>query len=170
MIDPPKKYFRLAPGREIRLKHAYYITCTNYRTDAAGNVEEIICTYDPASRGGWTDDGRKVKGTSHWVSASHAWVTDVIMYDKLFTAENPGERTGNLFDDLNESSKQVLSGCMLEPSLKKLQPGEHVQFLRKGYFFSDPNMSEPEKPVFHSVVGLRDSWAKKMKQLKQQAT
>jgi len=170
MIDPPKKYFRLAPGREIRLKHAYYITCTDYRTDADGTVEEIICTYDPASRGGWTDDGRKVKGTSHWVSASHAWETDVIMYDKLFDAEIPGGRTGNLFDDLNESSKQVLSGCMLEPSLKESQPGEHVQFLRKGYFFSDPNISEPGKPVFHSVVGLRDSWAKKMKQLKQQSS
>ena len=160
MEHPPKKYFRLSPGSETRLKHAYYITCTEVIKDDAGNVTELRCTYDPDSRGGWTDDGRKVKGTSHWVSVSHAWETDVIIYDKLFTAELPGSSTGNFLDDLNPDSKQVLCGCMLEPSLREAQGGDHVQFLRKGYYVADPKLSAPGNPVFILTVPLRDSWAK----------
>lgn len=165
MIDPPKKYFRLAPGREVRLKHAYYITCVDYKTDDKGEVQEIICTYDPASRGGWTDDGRKVKGTSHWVSAAHAFETEVRMYSTLFSSENPGEKTGNFLDDINPESIQILKSCKLEPSLMEKKPGEHVQFLRKGYFTADTKDSRPGKPVFNLTVGLRDSWAKKMKKI-----
>ncbi len=164
MEHPPKKFFRLSPGKEIRLKHAYYVTCTDVVKDDEGTVIELHCTYDPASRGGWTDDGRKVKGTSHWVSASHAWESDVIIYDKLFTSEVPGAETGDYLDDFNPDSKQVIPGCKLEPSLKETAPGTNVQFLRKGYFFSDPDVSQPGNPVFIKTVGLKDTWAKKMKQ------
>ncbi len=163
MESPPKKFFRLAPGREIRLKHAYYITCNEVIKDEAGNITELKCTYDPQSRGGWTDDGRKVKGTSHWVSAAHAWESDVVFYETLFSCEIPGERTGNILDDLNPQSKQVLSGCRLEPALKEVQPGTYLQFLRKGYFFSDPVKSEPGSPVFIRTVSLKDTWSKILK-------
>ncbi len=166
MEDPPKKFFRLSPGREIRLKHAYYITCNEAIKDESGKITALLCTYDPDSRGGWTEDGRKVKGTSHWVSAPHAWETDVIIYDKLFTQEIPGEHTGSIFDDLNDQSKQVLKGCMLEPSLQEAEPGRYLQFLRKGYFFSDPKLSGPGCPVFIRTATLKDPWSKKMKQQK----
>ena len=162
MENPPKKFFRLSPGKEIRLKHAYYITCTDVIKDEEGTVTSLLCTYDPDSRGGWTEDGRRVRGTSHWVSASYAWETEVIIYDKLFTTVNPGAETGNFLDDFNHDSKQVLTGCMLEPSLKDAPGGMHLQFLRKGYFFTDPVTSEPGNPVFHQIVGLKDAWAKKM--------
>ncbi len=162
MENPPKKFFRLSPGNEIRLKHAYYITCDEVIKDGDGRITKLLCSYDPESRGGWTEDGRRVKGTSHWVSASHAWETEVILYDKLFTSENPGGTSGNYLEDLNPASKQVITGCMLEPSLKEAPPGVHLQFLRKGYFFTDPQTSVPGNPTFAQIVGLKDAWSRKM--------
>ena len=157
MIDPPKKYFRLSPGKEIRLKHAYYITCTCYRTDSAGKVTEVHCTYDPQSKGGWTEDGRKVKGTSHWVSAKENLKVEVRLYDRLFTKENPDE-DGDFISNLNPDSCKVLDGCLAEVSLKDAKPGQYYQFLRQGYFSPDPD-STPEKLVFNRSVSLKDSWA-----------
>ncbi|MFO7849958.1 MAG: glutamine--tRNA ligase/YqeY domain fusion protein [Spirochaetia bacterium] len=166
MENPPKKFFRLAPGREVRLKYAYYITCTDVVKDPdTGEVTEVICTYDPESRGGWTDDGRKVKGTSHWVSAGHAFETTVRLYDHLFTAENPGERTGNFLNDFNHNSIGTIYDAKLEPSLKEAKPEEFFQFLRKGYFTVDAVHSEPGTPVFNRSVSLRDTWAKIKKKM-----
>ncbi len=164
MENPPKKYFRLSPGKEIRLKHAYYVTCTDVIKDP--DTEEIIevhCTYDPESRGGWTEDGRKVRGTSHWVSAAHAFEADVRLYSHLFTSENPEEATGNFLDDIAQDSLEVLKGCKLEPSLLKAVPGESFQFLRKGYFCADSVYSNPGAPVFNRTVSMRDTWAKLQK-------
>ncbi len=161
MEDPPKKYFRLSPGNEIRLKHAYYITCTDVIKDSeTGEILEVHCTYDPESRGGGTPDGRRVRGTSHWVSAAHAFETDVRLYSHLFKSENPGETTGNFRDDLSESSLEILKECKLEPSLKDAVPGESFQFLRKGYFCADSVDSKPGLPVFNRTVSMRDTWAK----------
>ena len=157
MIDPPKKYFRLSPGKEIRLKHAYYITCTSYKTDNTGKVTEVHCTYDPLSKGGWTEDGRKVKGTSHWVSAKENLKVEVRLYDRLFTKENPDEE-GDFISNLNPDSCKVLDGCLAEVSLKDAKPGQYYQFLRQGYFSPDPD-STPEKLVFNRSVSLKDSWA-----------
>ncbi|MBR5915896.1 MAG: glutamine--tRNA ligase/YqeY domain fusion protein [Spirochaetia bacterium] len=157
MIDPPKKYFRLSPGKEIRLKHAYYITCTSYKIDDTGKVTEVHCTYDPASKGGWTEDGRKVKGTSHWVSAKENLKVEVRLYDRLFTKENPDE-DGDFISNLNPDSCKVLDGCLAEVSLKDAKPGQYYQFLRQGYFSPDPD-STPEKLVFNRSVSLKDSWA-----------
>ena len=156
MIDPPKKYFRLSPGKEIRLKHAYYITCTSYKTDETGKVTEVHCTYDPESKGGWTEDGRKVKGTSHWVSAQENIKVDVRLYDRLFTKENPDE-DGDFISCINPDSCKVLEGCLAEVSLKDAKPGQYYQFLRQGYFSPDPD-STPEKLVFNRSVSLKDSW------------
>ena len=157
---PNRKYFRLAPGREIRLKHAYYVKCVDYKKDpATGAVTEVHCTYDPDSRGGWTEDGRKVKGTSHWVSAAHAVEAEVRLYSNLFSAESPGEETGNFLDDINPDSLEILTGCYLEPALAEEKPFSAVQFLRQGYFCADPD-STAEKPVFNRTVSLKDSWAK----------
>ncbi len=154
MEDPPKKYFRLSPGREVRLKHAYYITCTHVDRDEEGKIREIHCTYDPASRGGWTPDERKVKGTLHWLSAAHAVRAEVRLYEPLIR-EGEGE-----FDKLiNRDSLEILTDAFVEPGLKGIDSGRHFQFLRLGYFFSDPDSSE-EKPVFNRVVGLKDTWAK----------
>ena len=154
MEDPPKKYFRLSPGREVRLKHAYYITCTHVDRDEEGKIREIHCTYDPASRGGWTPDERKVKGTLHWLSAAHAVRAEVRLYEPLIR-EGEGE-----FDNLiNRDSLEALTGAFVEPGLKGIDSGRHFQFLRLGYFFSDPDSSE-DKPVFNRVVGLKDTWAK----------
>lgn len=164
MENPPKKYFRLSPGREIRLKHAYYITCTDVIKDpATGEITEVHCTCDPESRGGWTEDGRKVRGTSHWVSAAHAFETDVRLYSHLFTSENPGEATGNFLDDIASDSLEVLKGCKLEPSLAGASPGESFQFLRKGYFCADNVDSKPGLPVFNRTVSMRDTWARLQK-------
>ena len=164
MENPPKKYFRLSPGREIRLKHAYYITCTDVLKDpATGEISEVHCTYDPESRGGWTEDGRKVRGTSHWVSASHAFEADVRLYSHLFASENPGEVTGDFLDDIASDSLEVLKGCKLEPSLAEASPGESFQFLRKGYFCADSVDSKPGAPVFNRTVSMRDTWAKLQK-------
>ncbi len=166
MEDPPKKFFRLAPGREVRLKHAYYITCVDVKKDPeSGEIEEIHCTYDPQSRGGWTDDGRKVKGTSHWVSAPHAVEAEVRIYDHLFTSENPGEATGEFLDDVNPQSLQIVKHAKLEPSLKDARAGEFYQFLRKGYFCVDTKYSTPGQPVFNRTVSLKDTWAKLKKKL-----
>jgi glutaminyl-tRNA synthetase len=160
--DPPRKFFRLAPGREVRLKHAYYITCDRaVRDDETGEVIELHCTYDPESRGGWTKDERKVKGTLHWVSADHALDAEVRLYDRLFTASNPDDvvEGSDFTANLNPNSLEVLTSCKVEPGLAKAKPGDRFQFLRHGYFCVDPD-SIPKKPVFNRTVPLRDTWAK----------
>ena len=153
--DPPPKYYRLTPGREVRLRGAYFITATDYLTDADGNVTEVRATYDPDSKGGQASDGRKVKSTMHWVSAAHAVDADVALYERLFTTEQPGAETGDPFDDLNPASRELRSGCKLEPVLADATPGEVVQFERLGYFAADPLIPQ----LFHRTVGLRDEWA-----------
>ena len=161
MEDPPKKFFRLAPGREVRLRYAYFITCVDVIKDDAGNVVELHCTYDPATRGGDAPDGRKVKATLHWVSARHAVDAEVRMYDQLFTEANPSDLPeGKTFlDILNPDSLQVLDGCKLEPSIASATPGQRFQFERLGYFCVDPD-SMPGKPVFNRTVTLKDTWAR----------
>ncbi|MDC7126337.1 MAG: glutamine--tRNA ligase/YqeY domain fusion protein [Spirochaetales bacterium] len=157
---PNKKYFRLAPGKEIRLKHAYYVKCVDYKKDPeTGEILEVHCTYDPASKGGWTDDGRKVKGTSHWVSAEHAVKSEVRLYSHLFNNEAPGAATGNFLDDIDPDSLEILENCWVEPALVEEKAFTSVQFLRQGYFCVDPD-STADKPVFNKTVGLRDTWAK----------
>ncbi len=164
MENPPKKYFRLSPGKEIRLKHAYYITCTNV-IKAGDKITEIHCSYDPESKGGSTPDGRKVRGTSHWVSAEHAADCEVRLYDRLFTAENPGKTTGNILDDINSDSIKILKGCKVESSVRNLTHEQHVQFFRTGYFCIDSIDSNPEYPVFNRTIPLRDSWDKLKKKM-----
>ena len=158
MEEPPRKFFRLAPGREVRLRYAYFLTCTDVIKDAAGEVIELRCTYDPASRGGASPDGRKVKATLHWVSAAHAINAEVRLYDHLFDRPDP-EADGDFIDHLNPRSLDVLTQCKLEPSLADARLGEPVQFERTGYFCLDPD-STPQMPVFNQTVGLRDTWAK----------
>ena len=158
MEDPPKKFFRLGPGREVRLRYAYFITCQSVEKDAEGNITRLICTYDPETRGGHAPDGRKVKGTIHWVSAEHAVDAEVRLYDRLFTEPEP-EAAGDFLECLNADSLRVVTG-KLEPSLAELPAGERVQFERLGYFTPDAKDTAPEKPVFNRIVGLRDSWAK----------
>ena len=162
MEDPPKKFFRLGPGREVRLKHAYYITCTDFIKNKNGEVTEIHCTYDPATKGGWSDDGRKVRGTLHWVSTQHAVDTEVRLYDHLFNVENPEADGDDLIQHLNPDSLIKTTQAKLETSLKEAKKDIHYQFLRNGYFFLDAD-SIQEKLVFNRTVGLRDSWAKKQK-------
>jgi glutaminyl-tRNA synthetase len=160
--DPPRKWFRLAPGAEVRLKHAYYITCQDVIKDPeTGEVLELRCTYDPESRGGSTPDGRRVKGTLHWVSAPHAVDAEVRLYDRLFTAQNPMdvEEGKDWTESLNPDSFQVLEGCKVEPSLAEVVPGSRCQFLRLGYFVADPD-SARGRPVFNKTISLRDTWAK----------
>jgi glutaminyl-tRNA synthetase len=156
--DPPKKFFRLAPGREVRLRYAYFITCTGVIKDAAGEVTELRCTYDPATKGGNAPDGRKVKATMHWVSGRHAVAADVRLYDRLFTAPRPGSG-GDIVDDLNSASVEVRTDCMLEPALAAHGDGSTVQFERLGYFCRDAGASVG-RPVFNRTVTLRDTWAK----------
>ena len=158
MEDPPKKFFRLGPGREVRLRYAYFITCQSVEKDADGNITRLICTYDPETRGGHAPDGRKVKGTIHWVSAEHAVDAEVRLYDRLFTEPEP-EAAGDFLECLNADSLKVVTG-KLEPSLAELPAGERVQFERLGYFTPDAKDTAPDKPVFNRIVGLRDSWAK----------
>lgn len=162
MEDAPKKFFRLAPGREVRLMGAYYVTCNEVIKDDQGNVVELRCSYDPESRGGQSPDGRKVKGTLHWVSAKHAVAAEVRLYQPLFTKENPEDvEDGQDFtSNLNPSSIEVLPACMLEPSLAEAVPGRGYQFMRQGYFCLDSVDSTPEKLVFNRTVSLRDTWAK----------
>ncbi len=159
--DPPKQYFRLSPGREVRLRYGYLVTCTSVVKDSSGQVTEVHCTYDPATRGGNTPDGRKVKGTIHWVSAEHAIDAEVRLYDNLFTKEDPNEvAEGQDFTaNLNPNSLEVVSAAKLEPSLRDAKPGSRYQFERLGYFSVDPDTS-PQKLVFNRTVALRDTWAK----------
>jgi glutaminyl-tRNA synthetase len=159
--DPPKKWFRLAPGREVRLKHAYYITCDEVIKDENDDVVELRCTYDPESRGGSTSDGRRVKGTLHWVSAAHALDAEVRLYEPLLTIADPNEvaEDKDYSDYINPNSLEVLTGCKVEPGLAGAEPGSRFQFLRMGYFCVDPN-STAEKLVFNRTVTLRDTWAK----------
>ena len=160
--DPPKQYYRLAPGREVRLRYAYFITCTGVvKDEKSGEVVEIHCTYDPATRGGNAPDGRKVKSTIHWVSAARAIEAEVRLYDNLFTRENPGDESEGLEFTayLNPNSLEVLTNCKLEPGLRAATPGSRYQFERMGYFCVDPD-STAEKLVFNRTVQLRDTWAK----------
>ena len=158
MEDPPAKYFRLAPGREVRLRSAYFVTCREAVKDAAGEIVELRCTYDPATRGGDSPDGRRPKATLHWISAPHAMAAEVRLYDHLFTRPDPGA-DGDLFADLNPDSEKVLVGCQVEPTLAELPVGETVQFERLGYFSPDPD-STPGHPVFNRTLTLKDTWAK----------
>jgi glutaminyl-tRNA synthetase len=164
MEDPPRKYFRLSPGSEVRLLGAYYVTCTDFVKDEDGSVVEVICSYDPESRGGGgTPDRRKVKGTIHWVSAPHAYTAEVRLFDRLFTRENPyevDEEGQDFISNLNPDSLTIIRDAKLEPGLKGAAAGEHFQFMRQGYFFVDPVDSEPGSPVFNRTVGLRDTWEK----------
>jgi glutaminyl-tRNA synthetase len=166
MEDPPKKFFRLAPGREVRLRYAYFITCVDVvKNPATGDIIELHCTYDPATRGGDAPDGRKVKGTLHWVSAKHAISAQVRLYDHLFTKENPNEvEAGKDFTAyLNPKSIELLNDCKLEASLAAAKPSSLYQFERLGYFCVDAKDSTPDAPVFNRTVTLRDTWAKILK-------
>ncbi|MEX0753007.1 MAG: glutamate--tRNA ligase family protein, partial [Xanthobacteraceae bacterium] len=157
MEDPPKKFFRLAPGREVRLRYAYFITCREAVKNAAGEVIELRCTYDPATRGGNAPDGRKVKATMHWVSAADAVTAEVRLYNQLFAKANPD--AGNFAADLNPDSLEAIIDAKLEPALAADNAAVPVQFERQGYFVRDPE-SKPGHPVFNRTVGLRDTWAK----------
>jgi glutaminyl-tRNA synthetase len=160
--DPPKKFFRLSPGAEVRLMHAYFITCVDViKDDTTGEIIELHCTYDPETRGGSAPDGRKVRGTLHWVSAAHALEAEVRLYDHLFLKPDPNEvENGEDFlANLNPNSLEVLASCQVEPGLAGAAPGSRYQFLRQGYFVVDPD-SSAEEPVFNRAVSLRDTWAK----------
>jgi glutaminyl-tRNA synthetase len=159
MEDPPKKFFRLAPGREVRLRSAYFITCTDVIKDAAGRVTELRCTYDPETRGGSAPDGRKVKATLHWVSAAHAVSAEVRLYDHLFSSAVPGAAGDDLFDDLSPTSEVVIREARLEPALADTPVGATVQFERLGYFCMDPD-SVSGAPVFNRTLTLKDTWAR----------
>ena len=165
MEDPPKKFFRLGIGREVRLRYAYYITCVDVVKDDSGEVVEVHCTYDPETRGGDSPDGRKVKGTIHWVSAAHAHEAEVRLYDRLFAVEDPNrEEDGKTYlDHLNPHSLEVIRDARLEPGLAKAVPGERFQFERLGYFCADAVDSQPGRPVFNRTVTLRDAWARQQK-------
>jgi len=159
----------LAPGREVRLRYAYFVTCTDVVKDDNGEIVELHCTYDPATRGGDAPDGRRVKATMHWVSAAHALDAEVRLYDHLFTMENPEdvEEGQDFTANLNPDSLKVLPNCKVEPYLKNAKALDRFQFERIGYFCTDADTTE-EKPVFNKTVGLRDTWAKVQKQQKQQ--
>ncbi len=156
--EPPPRYFRLAPGREVRLRNAYFITCQEVVKDGAGRVLELRCTYDPATRGGDSPDGRRPKATLHWVSASCAVPAEVRLYDHLFSRPDPGA-DGDLLADLNPASQAIVRGAMLEPALAETRPGETIQFERLGYFTPDPD-SRPDALVFNRTLTLKDTWAK----------
>jgi len=158
MEDPPSKFFRLAPGREVRLRYAYFVTCTDVVKDASGEIVELRCTYDPETRGGDAPDGRRPKATLHWLSSEHAVPAEVRLYDRLFTRPDPGA-DGDLFADINPDSETVLAECLVEPALAELPVGETVQFERLGYFCPDPD-STPGRLVFNRTLGLKDAWAK----------
>jgi glutaminyl-tRNA synthetase len=161
MEDPPKKFFRMGPGREVRLKGAYIVKCEDFKKDADGNVTEIYCTYDPDSKSGGSGASRKVKGTLHWVSVPHAIDAEVRLYDRLFLDEDPvGHDDKDFKDFINPDSLKVLNNCKLEPSLKAVEAEDKFQFQRLGYFCVDKD-STPEHLVFNRTVPLRDSWTKK---------
>jgi glutaminyl-tRNA synthetase len=159
--DPPRKYFRLAPDREVRLRYGYFIKCHDYVKDENGQVTEVHCTYDPETRGGYAPDGRKVRGTLHWVSAEHAIEAEIRLFDRLFNAENPldFEEGQDFTDFINPDSLEVLSRCKLEPSLSSAKLGDRYQFERLGYFCVDPDSSDGNL-VFNRTITLRDTWAK----------
>jgi glutaminyl-tRNA synthetase len=160
--SPPKNFHRLSPGKEVRLQHAYYIKCVDViKDEETGEIVEIHCTYDPETKGGWSTDGRKVKGTSHWVSASHALKAEVRLYDNLFIKEDPEdvEEGQSFLDNLAPNSLTVLRNCLVEPILKNAKPGERFQFLRQGYFCLDKD-SDEDNLIFNRIVGLKDTWAK----------
>jgi len=159
--NPPKDYFRLSPGREVRLRYGFFLKCTGVVKDAAGNVTEVLCTYDPETRGGNAPDGRKVKATIHWVSAAHAVAGEVRIYDTLYKKDEPAG-----LEDLNPNSLEVIPNAQLEPSLANAVAGAHYQFERLGYFCVDPD-TQPGKPVFNRTVPLKDTWAKIEKRGKQ---
>jgi glutaminyl-tRNA synthetase len=161
MEDPPKKFFRLSPGKEVRLRAAYFITCHEVIKNDRGEIVELRCTYDPATRGGDSPDGRRVKATLHWVSAAHALPAEVRLYDRLFSVEDPENvPEGKTFlDNLNPHSLEILRDALVEPSLASAAPGHRVQFERLGYFSVDPD-SRPGALVFNRTVSLRDAWAK----------
>ncbi len=159
--DPPKSFYRLAPGREVRLRYAYFVKCVDVvKDEKTGEVVELRCTYDPATKGGSSPDGRKVKATIHWVSAAHSLQAEVRLYDRLFVEEHPGEGGSDFRDALNPESSETLTSCQVEPSLKGTEPGSRYQFERQGYFCVDSVDSTPEALVFNRTVTLRDSWAK----------
>ncbi len=160
MEDPPKKFFRLAPGREVRLRYAYFIRCEEVIKDADGNIVEVRCTYDPTTRGGDAPDGRKVKATLHWVSARHAIDAEVRLYDRLFNHPHPGGGKTDYTEHINPKSLTVLTDCKLEPSLASAEPESRYQFERLGYFCADRWDSQPGRPAFNRAVTLRDQWAK----------
>ncbi len=164
--DAPKKWYRFSLGREVRLKHGYYLTCTEVKKDpATGEPVELLCTYDPASRGGWTEDGRKVRGTSHWLAAEHAITAEVRVYDHLFSEQEPGAESGDFIEDLNPDSLKVLTDALVEPALAEVDPETRVQFLRQGYFVADKEDHKPGAPVFNRITPLRDTWAKLQKKM-----
>jgi len=170
MEDPPRKFFRLAPGREVRLRSAYFVTCQEVVKDDAGNIVELRCTYDPATKGGDSPDGRKVKATLHWVSAKHAVDAEVRLYDRLFVKEDPEDAPEgeDYISNLNPHSLDVLEGCKVEPSLLEAKPLERFQFERLGYFCLDRDSEAEGRPIFNRTVTLRDAWAKVQKQQQQQ--
>jgi glutaminyl-tRNA synthetase len=159
MEEPVRKFFRLAPGREVRLRSAYFVTCREVVKDAAGKIVELRCTYDPATRGGAAPDGRRPKATLHWLSAAHTVPAEIRLYDYLLRNPYPEVGDGDPFDDLNPDSETVLRGCLVEPSLAGVPAGETVQFERLGYFCPDPD-SAPGALVFNRTLTLRDTWAK----------
>jgi len=159
MEDPPKKFFRMAPGREVRLRYAYLVTCVDVVKDASGEVVEVHCRYDPETRGGSAPDGRKVKGTIHWVSAQHALTARVRLYDRLFSVPDP--QSGDFSEHINADSLELLDAARMEPGVADAAPGTHLQFERLGYFCVDTVDSRPGTPVFNRTVTLRDSWAKR---------
>jgi glutaminyl-tRNA synthetase len=168
MEEPPKKFYRLAPGREVRLRYAYFIKCVDVKKDEkTGEIIELHCTYDPATRGGDAPDGRKVKSTLHWVSAKHAIEAEVRLYEHLFTKRDSSEveEGADFKSNLNPKSLEALTNCKLEPSLKEAKPGSRYQFERKGYFCVDTVDSSPKKLVFNHTVSLRDPWEKIRKTL-----
>jgi glutaminyl-tRNA synthetase len=158
---PPPKYYRLSPGREVRLRYGYFVTCTSVVKNEKGEVVEVHCSYDPATRGGNAPDGRKVKATIHWVSAAHAVDAEVRIYENLFLKENPGdiEEGKDVLDNLNPNSLEIIANARLEPSLASATVGSRFQFERLGYFCVDPD-SKPGKPVFNRTVALKDAWAR----------
>jgi len=158
--DPPPKFYRLSPGREVRLRYAYFIKCVDVIKNELGDVVELRCTYDPATRGGDAPDGRKPKTTLHWVSAEQAIPAQARLYDRLFTKANPNEGGADFKESLNPDSLQVVSSCLVEPSLANALPGARFQFERMGYFCVDPIDTAPGRPVFNRTVTLRDTWAK----------
>ena len=166
MEEPVRKFFRLAPGREVRLRSAYFVTCNEVVKDAAGNIVELRCSYDPATRGGDAPDGRRPKATLHWLSAAHAVPAEVRLYGHLFRSPYPGSEGRDIFEDVDPDSETVLRGCFVEPSLADLPVGETVQFERLGYFCPDPD-SAPGALVFNRTVTLKDTWAKLQKQGRQ---